>query len=100
MKIWTQLVIKVAENNERRNTLAALLCVLSDAYKRFQAQGMLLFGGRNYRFLKKYVSSEGADSHNVLYYQQLSNARYQVSFYGNNYFEELPKVSSAFNTWG
>ena len=29
-------------------------------------------------------------SHNVLYYQQLSIARYQVSFYANNYFEQLP----------
>ena len=29
---------------------------------------------RNYLFLKIYVISEGAASHNVLYYQQLSNA--------------------------
>ena len=29
---------------------------------------------RNYFFLKNYVSSEGAVSHNVLYYQQLSIA--------------------------
>ena len=35
---------------------------------------------RNYLFLKIYATSEGAVSHNVLYYQQLSNARYQVSF--------------------
>ena len=34
-----------------------------------------------------YVTSEGAVSHNVLYYQQLSITRYQVSFYANNYFE-------------
>ena len=40
-----------------------------------------------YLFLKNYVTSEGAVSHNVLYYQQLSIARYQVSFYANNYFE-------------
>ena len=25
-------------------------------------------------------TSEGAVSHNILYYQQLSNARYQISF--------------------
>ena len=31
-------------------------------------------------FLKNYVTSEGVVSHNVLYYQQLSNASYQVSF--------------------
>ena len=41
----------------------------------------------NYFFLENYVTSEGAVSHNVLYYQQLSFARYQVSFYSNNYFE-------------
>ena len=41
----------------------------------------------NYFFLKNYVTSEGAVSHNVLYYQQLSIACYQVSFYANNYFE-------------
>ena len=35
---------------------------------------------RNYFFLKIYATSEGAVSHNVLYYQQLSNAHYQVSF--------------------
>ena len=42
---------------------------------------------RNQLFLKNYVTSEGAVSHNVLYYQQLSIAYYQVSFYANNYFE-------------
>ena len=41
----------------------------------------------NYFFLENYGTSEGAISHNVLYYQQLSIACYQVSFYGNNYFE-------------
>ena len=34
----------------------------------------------------KTVTSEGAVSNNVLYYQQLSFARYQVSFYAENYF--------------
>ena len=32
-------------------------------------------------------TSEGAVSHNVLYYQQLPITRYQVRFYANNYFE-------------
>ena len=40
----------------------------------------------NYFFLKNYITSEGAVSHNVLYYQQLSITRYQVKFYANNYF--------------
>ena len=32
-------------------------------------------------FLKNYVTSEGAVSHNVLHYQQLPITRYQVSFF-------------------
>ena len=36
---------------------------------------------------RSYVTSEGVVSHNVLYYQQLSNAHYQVSFEVNIYFE-------------
>ena len=35
---------------------------------------------RNNFFLETYATSEGAISHNVLYYHQLSIARYQVSF--------------------
>ena len=41
---------------------------------------LLIISVRNYLFLKNYATSEGAVSHNVLYYQQLSNGRYQVSF--------------------
>ena len=41
---------------------------------------------KNYFFLKNYVTSEGAVSHNILYYQQVSIARNQVSFYANNYW--------------
>ena len=33
-----------------------------------------------------YITSDGAVSHNLLYYQQLSVTRYQVSFYANSYF--------------
>ena len=39
---------------------------------------------RNYIFLKNLITLEGAVSHNVLYYQQLSIARYRASFYANN----------------
>ena len=36
---------------------------------------------KNYLFLKNYITSaEGVVFRNVLYYQQLLNARYQVSF--------------------
>ena len=34
----------------------------------------------NYFFLENYVTSEGADSHNALYYQQLSIACIQSQF--------------------
>ena len=37
--------------------------------------------------LLNYGTSEGAVSHNVLYYQQLSSAHYKVSFCANNYFK-------------
>ena len=38
-------------------------------------------------FLQNYVTSEGAVSHSVLYYQPLPITLYQVSFYANNCFE-------------
>ena len=34
-----------------------------------------------YFYIKNYVTSEGAVSHNVLYFKQLSIACYQASFY-------------------
>ena len=54
-----------------------MICVLSDRNK-FLVR---------YLFLKNYVTSGGAVSHNVLYYQQLTIARYKVSFYAKHYFE-------------
>ena len=47
----------------------------------------ILIWVRNYFFLKNFVTSEGAVSHNV-FVQQLSIARYQVSFYANSYFDQ------------
>ena len=46
-----------------------------------------LHGEENYFFLKNVLTSEGAVSFNVLYYQQLSLMLDRVSFYANNYFE-------------
>ena len=43
---------------------------------------------RDYLFLKNFFISEGAVSHNVLYYRQFSIARYRV-LYANNYFQEV-----------
>ena len=41
----------------------------------------------NYFFLKNYVTSEGAVSHNVFYYQPLPITHYQVRFFADNYFD-------------
>ena len=51
----------------------------------------------NYFSLKKYVTSEGAVSHNIFYYQQLSITHYQVRFYVNVFLKFIPVVSTAFN---
>ena len=40
-----------------------------------------------YFFLENYVTSEGAVSHNVLYYQPLPITCIEERFYDNNYFE-------------
>ena len=41
----------------------------------------------NFLFLENSVTSEGAVSHNVLYYQQLQITGYQLTCYANNYIE-------------
>ena len=50
----------------------------------------------NYFFHENYGTPEGAVSQNVLYHQPLPITRHQERFYANNYFELLPKVSTAF----
>ena len=50
-----------------------------------------------WKILENYIISEGAVSHSILYYQHPSIACCQVMFYANNYFEQLPIVSTAFN---
>ena len=73
-----------------KTPLFAQICVPSDAFKNldevfyFLSKNYLFL--RNHLFLKNYITSEGAVSHDVLYYQKLSIAHYQVSFYANNYF--------------
>ena len=64
--MWAQLVLR--ENDVRKNTLVGRICVLSDRNKCFNEQFT--------SFSKNCVTSEGAVSHNALYYQQLSNAHY------------------------
>ena len=57
------------------------------AIKRVSGLKSFFIWVRNYIFLKNFVTSEGAVSHNLLNYHQLSVARSKVSFYANNYFE-------------
>ena len=51
------------------------------------ARGLKIKFVENYFFLENNITSEGAVSHNVLYYQPLPITRYQVMFYAKNYFE-------------
>ena len=66
---------KLQENSERKNRVAQNVCAIRCTIKYF-IQLILSFWVRNYLFLKIYVTSEGAVSHNVLYYQYLSVACY------------------------
>ena len=85
MKIWTQLVIESA-SIEKKIPLLHKFVILQMPQQGFRPE-VFTFLVRNYLFLKNYPTSEGAVSHNVLYYQQLSIARYLISFYANNYFD-------------
>jgi hypothetical protein len=90
VKIWTQLVINVAKEKLKKNTpLSHKLCfqMLELSSREFSSNIILL---RNYSFLKNYTS-EGAVSHNVLYYQQLSISRYQVIFLLTIILNNYPK---------
>ena len=55
--------------------------------ERLLARSLVFFYSEKLLFLKNYVTSEGVVSHNVLYDQQLFNARYKVSFQINICFE-------------
>ena len=80
---------KLQERNERKKHPCFTIFVW------FQMNNKLfIIWVRNY--LKNYITSEGAVSHNVLYYQQLSIAHYQVNLDANIYFEYLLIKSSAF----
>ena len=84
---------KLRENNIEEKRPCRTSCVLPDAWfrephprSRIQFK-YFLFSWENYFFLKHYITPEGAVSHNILYYEQLSIACYQVNLYANNYFE-------------
>ena len=79
---------KLWDNKGRKNTLVTRSCVLRCSKSNSEvSKSNSNIKVENYFFLENCVTSEGAASHNVLYYQQLSNACYQVSFFAHNYFE-------------
>ena len=120
---------KLQANNERKNSLAAQMCVLSAAKKGLEAWSLLIFGRETTSFSKttllqnlilrsrnqtqifswkitsfsKTVTSEGAVFHNILYYQQLSTACYQlVPFFANilsNYQQSQVPLSDKHKLW-
>ena len=91
--IELNLSSKLRDNIEKKKKIAtrscAFRCLISGTQNqimrsRNQIQIILK---ENYFFFENHGTSEGAVSHNALYYHQLSIACYQVSFYANNYFE-------------
>ena len=73
------LVIEVARKWWEKKTPLLDEFVFFQTGTKTSGQKSFIILVRNYIFLKIYATSEGAVSHNVLYYQQLSNARYKVS---------------------
>ena len=85
---------KLQDNNGRKNTIVVQSCVLSDAgFRDLKMQ----FSGLEIKFKHMYIGGKWLLSQKLhyfrrsrfvtMYYQQLSIACYQVSFYANNYFE-------------
>ena len=87
---------KTPMSNHSHTKLCAFRCLISTSKINSKSEVLIKFV-ENYFFLKKYVTSEGAVSHNVLHYQPLPITRNKKGFYANNYFEYLPIVSTAFN---
>ena len=69
---------------KEKNTLVKRRCVLSDAWFWYLIETKFV---ENNFFLGNYVTSEGAVSHIVLYFQPLPITRDRVRFYADNYFE-------------
>ena len=75
------------ENNERRKTQLLHKFMCFQMPKKVRGLRSLNILSEKLPLSQELHYSEGAVSHNVVYHQQLSIARYQVSFYANNYFE-------------
>ena len=81
---------KLRDKNKIKNTLVTRSCVrfkVDFETSNSKSEVSKSNSWKNYFFLKNYVTSEGAVSHNVLYHQPLPITRHQVRFYANNYFE-------------
>ena len=74
---------KLQENNGRKHPCCTNCVCFQMLNPRLQLQSVIM-RMRNNLFLKNYVSSEWAYSHNVVYYQQLSITRYQLNFCSNS----------------
>ena len=75
-------------NERKKHPCGTKLCalrylILKPQIQSLRSQNQIRW---KYFFLENYITLEGAISHNVLYYQQLSITRYKVRFYANNYF--------------
>ena len=76
------------ENNGRKNILVAqVVCLRCLEFNWTRIQFKYFSDMRNYYYLKNTLLQREPFSHNVLFYQQRSIARYQVSLYANRYFE-------------
>ena len=73
--------LSLEEYNKRKNTTVAQMCVLSAQVIKNYFGGIILLFEWEITSCSKTVTLEGAVSQNVLHYQQLSDARYRVSFY-------------------
>ena len=74
------------EKHPCHSKLCAFRCLISRSKSEVSKSNSNILV-ENYFFLENFVTSEGAVSHNVLYYQPLPITHYQVRFYANNSFE-------------
>ena len=67
--------------------LCAFRCLISGLHKKYNFDEVSKSSLWKMSSFYMYASSDGAVSHNVLYYQQFPVTRYQVRFNANNYVE-------------
>ena len=101
MKIWAQSVVEVARQKKKTPLSHEVVCLLRLDFETSNSKLEVLISNswEITSVSKNYVTSEGAVSHNVLYYQPLPMTGNQERFYDDNYFEWLPIVSTAFKKW-